>query len=130
MKQGKEEPKGPSKNPLSEKVIDLEKNLIIGRGQVLVEIMKKESLKKSGIVLPDGVDTSDYEYYIVRKVGNEEFKKDHPEFIPEGLTEVGNIIISMMPSATPILTNNGKEYLQIHEAKIQSQVKPEHFSKS
>lgn len=117
------EPNKPVKNVLSEKVKDFENSVIIGKGMVVAEIVTKES----GIIVPEGFDNSDHEYYKVVKTGNDRFLETHPEWINDSLTEVGNIIISMKPGMNKIYTNNGKKYLIFHESLIEVQVKPENF---
>lgn len=117
------EPEKPVKNTLTEKVKDFVKSVILTKGDVLLEMKEKES----AIIVPEGYENSDYVYYQVVKLGNDEFKKIHPEFVDEGRTKVGNIVLVLTPTHTPILTNNGKKYILIHESLIKLQVAPENF---
>ena len=127
-KQSKE-PEKTFKNKLSENVLDMSK-LIIPRGNVILEMVELESaISKSNIIMPDTVDKESLglSYYVVFKTGDDDFAKLHPEFKSESQTKVGNIIISITPQNTPILTNAGKEYIQVHESSIKTQVEPNNF---
>ena len=118
--------KGPEdyENKLSENILDMSK-VIIPRGSVLLEVQEIEPL--NGLILPDSVDKSSYEYWIVYKLGDDDFAKTHPEFKSESATKVGNVVVSVTPQSTPILTKDGKKYLQVHESSIRTQVTPDNF---
>lgn len=121
-------PEGPSKNPLSEKVIDFVENIIIPKGTVLLELVEKESAA-SDLYLPDTVDKASLGgvYYVVVKVGDEEFAKKVPEFTPHTDTQKGNIVISLKPNMSKLYTNNNKEYILVPDPMIECQVAPEFF---
>jgi len=124
-------PEAPIKNPLSEKIKDISK-LIVPRGNVLLELIQINSaLSKSNIIIPDTVDQSELglTYYVVYKTGNDSFKETHPEFVDESQTKVGNVVIILKPSGVNILTNKGREFIQVHESLIVSQVTPDNFTK-
>jgi len=121
-------PEGPVKNPLSEKIIDMNK-LIISKGSVLLEIIEKKSAINE-IYLPESVDKAQFGsiYYVVFKLGDDDFKLSHPEFVSANNTKVGNIVISLRPANAKILTNKGKEYILVPDGLIESQVEPDNFN--
>lgn len=120
---------GPSKNPLSERIKDISL-LIIPKGSVLLKMIEKENVM-GDILLPDIVDKSQFGgmYYEVFMTGNDQFAKTHKEFKDEGITQVGNIVISLKPLMSKEYTNNGQVYIQVHESLIECQVHPDNFNK-
>jgi len=133
MNKNQQEPK-QKKNAISERIKDIEK-LIIPRGHALIEIIDPYKESGSNLILPDGVDITDMSYFKVIKLGDEDFfkKLDTPEAKEklnelEQVTKVGNIIITLKPTRTPILTHKNKEYLVVHTSSIECQVEPDNFS--
>lgn len=131
MAGSKEPEQNKTRNDLSEAVIDFEKNIIINRGTALLLMIEKDSLKKSGIVLPDSVDQSEFMYYKVIRRGNEDYLEKNPDmketFRDDKLTEVGNVIISVRPGPMKIYTNGGNKYLILAEHLVDAQVNEKFF---
>jgi hypothetical protein len=125
--QSKGPEKAPTKNVLSEKVQDMSK-LIISKGMVLLEIIKQESAV-SDLYLPDTVSKADLgkEHFVVYKLGDDDFKKKHPEFITASDSKIGNIVISLRPSNTRILTKEDREFILVPDSLIECQVTPDNF---
>lgn len=111
------------KNRLSERIKDITKS-VIPRGHVLLEVVEPVN---TGIILPDTMDKTGIIYYKVIKTGNDDFKKKHPEFVDEGFTQVGNIVITIKEGRSVPLTNNGKTYIVVHDSLLETQVTPDNF---
>lgn len=117
----------PSSNRLFEKIKDINK-VIIPRGMVLLEVI--QVTRDSGIILPSTIDRSNYVYHKVIKSGSIDFKANHPDSLnlDEGLTKVGNIVLTMRTYMFQLLIKNNKEYVIIPENNILSQVTIDNFT--
>lgn len=114
------------KNRLFEKVIDINK-LILPRGMVLLEEIDTSSNNK--IILPEGVDRGDFVYFKVIKSGTIDFAAKHPDSanLPEGITKVGNIVLTMRQTMFQLLSYKDRVFIIVPESNIQSQVTPDNF---